>query len=693
MNMSGLHGEESDWFRNADAESSKETTKFSSDAAIQVESKTLLEHIRSWSAFRYVTAFMLMARISSGSQQESVESIVDTGEKISESVQKEASGVLSASEREMVHDARTDAAKFLMRAKETPGFHISDRALTAMAESDPTVFLLNIQEISEFADPSSVREAAELAMLAEPGTALEADLLATVRAADTGKHPELAAVYAIADSSHGVAEKVSMMALVDDVQSGTKTVDQAAAIIKDKEAFADALIRINSRPDHLGKKQVDWALRVFASETLRPVNELHEEKSADVRFRTLDGKSPAELYAAITHFEKAYPSTYNGAFTRMIQEMGRTGMSGDRLLKEVGPAQVRGFVRDAIEHHRIDDFLATMDAAEQQALMRTFVEGLDGQKDMVGEAAMVADAIRNMEEPGLRETMAKSVQSEYLRVSAAGNAEATAVYGVLSGIVDSHASWVPAERMPDYRVSVTREISPEELRNADGNVVERYFFYDDKDGESSFGHFLSRFEGKPGWKVEPHKEYVVAKTTGEGSGVVIYANRPAFEVSSDTAGPDAVGAAMAGDGVEATVAVHRGHVYHQDQTIARLTPKIKVFFNGGCSGFDATESALKIAPDAHIISNQGTGTMRVNDAILASVEKRLQGNDPIVWDDTFEKLGSTVLAGDKDFPLYLSPTKNFAAQFIVAYDHAMNAYGSQHDSGFLASAEERPDGA
>ncbi|MEI6511134.1 MAG: hypothetical protein WCO25_03775 [Candidatus Uhrbacteria bacterium] len=691
--MDGSRNEESDWFKNEVAEASKDAANFSPDSAINVESKTLLERLRSWSGYRYVAAFMLMARMSSASHEESHATIVDTGEKISESVQKETSQVLSGSEREMIREAAADSTKFLERAKATEGFRISDRALTAMAESNPTVFLLSFNEISEFSDPSMMREAAELAMLSEPGKALEADLLATVRAAESGKHPELAAVYAIADSPHSDAEKQLMMALVDDVHNGTMTVEQAAAVSKDKRAFVDALIRINARDGHLGKLQVDWALAYYGIKTLGPVNELHEEKNADVRFKSIEGLSAGELYTAITHFDKAYPSTYNGTFTRMLQEMGRAGMTGDQLLKEVGSAQVRGFLRDAIEHHRIDDFLATMGAAEQQTAMRSFVEGLDGQHDMIGEAAMVADALRNVEDPGLRAAMAKSVQSEYLRVSVAGNAEATVVYGVLSGIVDSHASWVPAERMPDYRVSVTREISPEELRNAEGNVVERYFFYDDEDGESSFGHFLSRFEGKAGWKVESHKEYVVVKSKGSGNGIAIYANRPAFEVSDDPGAVDVVGAAMGEDGVEATVAVHRGHVYHQEQTIAKLTPKIKVFFNGGCSGFDATESALKIAPDAHIISNQGTGTMRVNDAMLGEVERSLLGEAPIVWDDMFQKLGKTVLAGDKEFPLYVPPSKNFAAQFLVAYDHAIDAYGTQPDSGFLASAEERPDGA
>lgn len=690
--MDRPNGAEDNWFRNVDAEANDEATKNSPEKLIKLESKTLLEHLRNWSGYRYVAAFMLMARMSCASEQESIETVVDTGEKMSESIQKETSEVLSGSEREMVWEASQDASKFLERAKATEGFRISDRALMAIAESNPTVFFAYLEGIAEFSDPATVREAAEIAMLADPSVALENDALATVRASDSGKHPELAAVYAIADSSYGVAEKQMIYALFDEVSNGTLTVDQAAAIAKDERALAGALIRINARDGRLGRNQVDWALLVFGSKTLGPVNELHEKSDA-VRFKSLEGMGASELYTAITHFPRAYLSTYNGAFDRMLKEMSRSGMSGDQLLKEVGPAQFRVFVRDTIKYDRIGDFLATMAAPEQEKTMRTFVEGLDGQKDMVGEAAMVADAIRNTKDSAVREAMKKSLELEYLRVKTAGNVEATTVLGILSMVADPKPSWIPKEQWEGYRISETNGMSSNELQNKNGEIVERHFFSNDTDGESSFAHFLSQYKGKPGWKIESHETHVVIKSTGKDNKIIIYANRPAFEVSLDPGSTDVVGAALAADGLVATVAVHRGHIYHGDETIAFLGANTKLFIHGGCGGFDQVEQALNVSRDMQVISTKGTGTMRVNDAVINEIHKEMLSGKSFEWSNVSEKIGSTVLRGDEDYTKYVFPNENIAAQVYVGYYKYMNAYETQPDSGLLASAEERPDGA
>lgn len=672
-----------------------ETMSFSTDRAREQETKSLFERLRDWSGFRYVAAFVLMGQMSAASREESLDTIMETGARISDSVERAASVHLDVSDAELVREAHQNPEKFLQRAESTPGFRISPELLRGIAEADPQTYLIYHDNFEKYSDRESVRKMAVVAILEDPQNVISQDPNSdpyTREILQSGTSAELVALRGIVDSPHAVRERMKMASLLDLVHSGSMTVEQSFELSKDNRAFAEALIRVNAQDEYLAKKSVAAELRIFSIETLEPVNKLHE-KPDQFRMISLDGKTSAELYTALAYFgNDAYPSTYNKTLTKLIGKLGASGTTGDRLLEEVGDAKFRDFVRSMVEHHRIDDFLATMSPDAQETMMRTFVESLDGQGDMVGEAAMVADAFRNIDDPGLRAVMARSIQSEYARVSAKGSAEATVVYGVLSNVVDADASWVPAERMPDYRLSVSREISPDTLRNADGNVVERYFFYDDEDGESSFGHFLSRFEGKAGWNVESHKEYVVVKSTGEGNGIVIYANRPAFEVSDDPESADAIETIMAADGMDATVAVHRGHVYHQQKTIGRLTKDIKVFFNGGCSGFDATESALKVAPDAHIISNQGTGTMRVNDTLLGMLERDLTGDAMIVWDDFFDRAG-TKLASDKYFPLYVSPSKNFAAQFLVAYEKAMNAYGTQPDTGLLSASEIQPYGA
>ncbi len=665
-----------------------ETMSFSTDRAREQETKSLFERLRDWSGFRYVAAFVLMGQMSAASREESLDTIVETGARISESVERAASVHLDVSDAELLREAYRDPDKFLHRAESTPGFRISPELLRGIAESDPQNYLIYHENFEKYSDRESVRKMAAVAILEDPQNVISQDPNSdpyTREILQSGTSAELVALRGIVDSPHTVRERMRMSSLLDLVHSGGMTVEQSFELSEDHRAFANALIRVNAKDEYLAKNSVAAELYIFSHEMLHPVNELHD-KPDGIRMSSLDGKTPAELYTALAYFgNEAYPSTYNKTLTKLIGELGASETTGDQLLEEVGDAKFREFVRSMIEHHRIDDFLATMSAPAREKMMRTFVESLDGQGDMVGQAAMVADALRNIEDPHLRFVMTKSIQSEYGRVSATGNAEATVVYGVLSNVVDADASWVPADRMPDYRLSVSREISPDTLRNADGKVVERYFFYDDLDGESSFGHFLSRFKGKSGWKVESHREYVVVKSTGEGNGIVIYANRPKFEVSGDTESEDAIEKIMAADGMDATVAVHRGHVYHQQKTIARLGQGTKIFFNGGCSGFDATKSVLKVAPEAHIISNQGTGTMLVNDTLLGMLERDLRGDAIIVWDSFFDRAG-TKLASDEHFPLYVSPSKNFASQFLVAYEKAMKAYGTKPDIGLLSAS-------
>ncbi len=598
-----------------------------------------------------------------------------TGEHSPETHGAAASEATETARHETARDHNADF--WLEQARLNPGqvfinFHDIKTApfiasvLKTAAEADPEFFQGQLGNIYAQADRDDMQTATETAILSDPRysiTAEEYPHLPEILAASTD--PDVQLVKDVDAMNASEYKKKKATTLLQEIHDGALTPAQALEIVGDEDAWVAHMIRVNAQPNHLAAHAIDVHLSGVARIAMVEMNDLHEEPAAK-RFKTLEGRGEDELYTYLVYAgEDAYPSTFNGTYDRLLQAMKKHGVTGDELLRTVGEGKLRTFVKQSLEYDRLGDFLSTMPTDAQERLIKTFVSGLDRQKDVGGEAGVVADALRLVRNPELRGVIASAVEREYKRVQQEDDEKGMATYGIISKIIDKDAAWIPEERAETYRLPDTSEISPTDLADQHGNVVERYFFYNDEDGQSSFQNFLSRFEGKPGWKIERHKGYVIVGAKRGGRGVKIYANEPASETTDDPTQPDVVSQAMQKDGAEASVVVHRGHVYHNNATIAHIPSSAKIVVLGSCGGYMSIESVLKRAPEAHIVSTQGTGTKRVNDTLLAKLDDYMF-TDHFTWETFWEDAGGS-LQRDPDFAKYIPPDKNFRAKFAYKY--------------------------
>jgi hypothetical protein len=213
-----------------------------------------------------------------------------------------------------------------------------------------------------------------------------------------------------------------------------------------------------------------------------------------------------------------------------------------------------------------------------------------------------------------------------------------------------------------YPISKLDQIHVEALLNKKGENIQQHFFYNDKDGEASFNNWLNTCR-KDVCQVEDKGTYVIVTQKYKGKSIIVYANKPSFQEK----GMKDIKEALANSHREATVIVHRGHSYYVSETIDQIPSSAKIIMLGSCGGDNQLSAVLTKAPSAHIIATKGTGTMTVNDPLLAIINQHIvTQNTPLVWQDIW-KSAEAKLKNKKDFNAYICPPLNTGALFLASY--------------------------
>jgi hypothetical protein len=115
------------------------------------------------------------------------------------------------------------------------------------------------------------------------------------------------------------------------------------------------------------------------------------------------------------------------------------------------------------------------------------------------------------------------------------------------------------------------------------------------------------------------------------------------------------------ESVEPVVLIHRGHSYHLDNTLKRLTPSVRLAILGSCGGSNSAISIATINPDAQIIVSKKTGSKSINDPIIDVINETLLDKKDLSWPEIREKLGVRFKKDEFTLNLfneYIPPGKN-----------------------------------
>lgn len=465
-----------------------------------------------------------------------------------------------------------------------------------------------------------------------------------------------------------------IFALLDEMVDGNLSVSegvQLAYISKEGKAientkYFEHLFKIKNKQKYLMPAQVTFMFEKAALYEVGNINSLHEYSDLE-RFKSVEGYNSKMLYTLMAYSEEEiFTSSFNGLFNRLLEKIKSEGKTGDVLLEEVRFDKFRTFIKECASFNRLDEFLGTMPRQKQEVLLQKFVQGIEKEAEMLAQATTVADVFGTLEDSTTLEIFQKTIKEEYERCERENSKEGTVMYGLLAGLFGEKAiideGWIK-QMSEKYKLENLSEIKSKELFNPDGTNIQQYFFYDDEDGVNSFKSFMFQYEHKRDWKVEKTDTYVHITSVGTGKKVEIYANFPESEFD----GPDDIEEKLSEREVKSIVVVHRGHSYHAQETIDRITPIAKIVWLGSCGGYNNMSEVLEKSPTAHIISTKGTGTMKVNDPLLKMLNTDLLTGRDINWNEFWQK-AELKLGDNKDFENYVPPNKNLGALFLKAYN-------------------------
>jgi len=417
------------------------------------------------------------------------------------------------------------------------------------------------------------------------------------------------------------------------------------------------------------KKAAEEILKRIALYYIRQLNELHESPDA-VRFQSVENLSIEDLYFNMVYGEEeVFTSTFNGLFNRLLERMRNQGLDGQRMLEKIKYDHFRTFIKLAASYNRLNEFLSTTNQASSQELLKRFVSGIEKEPNTLEQAVSVADTFSILTDEGTLKVLQETIKSEYERTQKENSKEGTVLYGLLAGMFGQKAvineEWIQS-MVQQYGLPSVTELTEQQLFNAQGIHLQRYFFYDDEDGKTSFQNFLARYENDPNWKVERKDSFVRIQSV-RGHKIEIYANVPAKQEEGRNAIKDVF---VQKGNIEPIFEVHRGHSYHAGNTLYNLTKSAKLVYWGSCGGYNNVAHTLDIAPEAQILSTKGTGTKWVNDPLLKLINEEIRTKGHISW-PSFWKEVEQKLGNHPDFINYISPPRNLGVLFLKAYRQRM----------------------
>jgi hypothetical protein len=198
------------------------------------------------------------------------------------------------------------------------------------------------------------------------------------------------------------------------------------------------------------------------------------------------------------------------------------------------------------------------------------------------------------------------------------------------------------------------------------SVCHPSFFYNDDDGKQSFQNFLAHYQHDAFWHIEDHGSFVHILSTTPGRTIEIYANK----FTEDEHGISAIDDVLRRRGVTPSVIVHRGHTPYVHRTLEKLPATAALVYLGNCGGYTLLNTVLSKAPDTHLITTKGIGSLTINDPLLKAFNAYLLSDKDMTW-QSFWRQAAAALGRNPRFVDYVPPDKHASAVFLTAYHRLM----------------------
>ena len=398
-----------------------------------------------------------------------------------------------------------------------------------------------------------------------------------------------------------------------------------------------------------------YAVDFFVSQ----MNQLHEQSDKQ-RFFSLEGLRPEDLYFIIVGGDAAfYTSSYLYTYNKLMSFYQKK--NAHELFNRVNNTVFRKFVQTTVYYNNFNTLLSSMPTDSAKNLLKRFVAGIERSTDYtISEAMDVAEAIPGiMDNPDLAEDLKTLLQVNKAYCRRSGNYYGTYVYGLLQQIYNTVAD--------DKAGKSTQILSPylhltrKEVEQKNQEVVQQVFFYGDEDGKSSFDNFMSGFKDTKQWKQERNGLWITLRAL-TGAPMVIYANLPlSNDEGKDLMAIDSLSRYLDQQGVQPHILIHRGHSYHVEHTIDRITSATRLAILGSCGGHKNLSEVIYRSPDAQVIATKQIGSKLVNEPLLRMFNDAMLFGTGVHWKPFWQNLGNKLNKDAKAagyFKDYIPPYQN-----------------------------------
>ena len=403
---------------------------------------------------------------------------------------------------------------------------------------------------------------------------------------------------------------------------------------------------VNTRMESVGSNDASMIFQKLLRKGLKEkslsfyvnqVNELHSAADA-VRFASIKGLRPEDIYYIITSCgDELYTSSYLGLYKRLMENFKT--QSADSLFNIVQYDNFRIFMRLAANYNVLTDFLNNMPEEKARELMSRFITGIETDTNSGLEKAMdIADSFTGLDSAiTISNMIQKELQSNLNRCKSGHLYFGVRLYNILLQVFDLvkqknsfNKLWTT---LGNYEM-----LERKALQNKKGEIIQLVLFYGDEDGVASFNNFQKTFSDTSKWKTTKNENWISIRSATDQP-IIIYANRPLdTKEELDLKAQDSLFLFLKQESIDPVVLVHRGHSYHLDNTLKRLTPSIKLAILGSCGGANSSISIASINPDAQLIVSKKTGSKSINDPIINMINETLLNNEDLSWPLIWEKL-------------------------------------------------------
>src|SRR5436190_12786927 len=401
------------------------------------------------------------------------------------------------------------------------------------------------------------------------------------------------------------------------------------------------------------------------------INELHSAADA-TRFASVKGLRPEDIYYIITSCgDELYTSSYLGLYKRLMDNFKT--QSADSLFRIVQYDNFRIFMRLAANYNVLTDFLNKMPREKAAEITDRFISGIENDPNTGLEKAMdIADSFTGLDSAiVISDMIQQELQANLNRCKSGHLYFGVRLYSILLQVLDMVKQKSSLNKLwatlGNYEM-----LERKALQNKNGEIIELVLFYGDEDGIASFNNFQKMFTDTAKWKTTRNENWITIRSVSDQP-VIIYANLPLdTKEELDIKAQDSLFIFLKQQSIEPVVLVHRGHSYHLDNTLKRLTPSVKLPILGSCGGANSSISIASINPDAQLIVSKKTGSKSINDPIINIINETLLNNEDLLWPAIWEKL-SVRFSNDEFtrnlFNEYIPPGKNLSLFVLKLFNY------------------------